>query len=170
MLALMAVTLPFELGALRSSTALAAKEALLPPAGTHLGSAPLIVFGPGGRKAAQRFARPSWIASEARSLCLGSQALGPAATSEIGFVWTRDGPRAVLADYCQVPTGGERLLVALFEPKEALETLLVPPGSRAYTATITVTPQSVAISGELTVSRSGTSRAVAPATLARFTG
>ncbi len=169
-LALLAVSLPFELNALRNSDATASKEALLPAAGIHLGTAPIVVFGPDGRNAAQQFAGPQWIPRAAISLCRQFAKTSVAATIEVGFVWTKTGPRAVMADYCPLEIGGERLLVALYRPKATLGALLVSAASHAYSATVIMTPTSVTISGEHVVARYGAPKSLPSTTLTRFTG
>lgn len=141
------IGVPLEVAAYRHSEALAAKEALLPVPGVHLGAAPLVVFGPEGRAAAERFGRGAWLQPAATRLCDGlGQSTGEVGVVEVGFVRTDVGDRAVLAVYCPLTSGDDQLLVAEFAPPGRELGYLVDSRAGLDAAQIVVTRADVTIS------------------------
>jgi hypothetical protein len=145
--ALMVIGVPLELMAYHHAEALAAREALLPFPGIHLGTAPVVVFGPDGRRAAQRFGNGSWLAPASSRLCDSLAAsTGAIGLVEVGFLRTTVGDRGVLAVYCPLTTGQDRLLVAEFAPPHKELGLLIDASDRLDGARIVATPSGVTIS------------------------
>lgn len=145
--AVLAVGVPLELMAYHRAQAVAAKEALLPFPGIHLGTTPLVVFGPDGRSAAARFGSGSWLTLASTKLCDGLAAsTGGVGLVEVGFLRTTVGDRGVLAVYCPLTSGQDRLLVAEFAPPGRQLGLLVAANDRLDAAKIVATPSGVTIS------------------------
>jgi len=108
------VALPFQLAALANLQAQERTALVLEPPSIDIAATPIVGFGPGGRSAVTTFGATSWVPGLAASLCATATGfrIRPREV-EVGFLETAAGPRAVLADYCTLPAGGDALTVAL---------------------------------------------------------
>ncbi|ACU54187.1 hypothetical protein Afer_1256 [Acidimicrobium ferrooxidans DSM 10331] len=109
-----AIAIPIQLAALRRTTARAEHELVLGPPGIDLGAAPLVAFGPSGRRAAEVLGGTAWAAPVATGMCTRATGFEIRPREiEVGFLRTVGGPRAVLAAYCTLVTGQTALTVGL---------------------------------------------------------
>ncbi len=163
-----AVAIPLQLVALSRTEAVARREVVLQPPGLDIAALPLVSFGPDGRAAAAHLSGASWVATTATSQCAAATgyAIRPRAV-EVGFLTTVQGPRAVLAVYCTLPTGAVALEVAVVRGASHRSRIVLGVGRGVVSAELVATRATLTMrSGE--VVRHGRLTRVAAETLLEF--
>ncbi|MHB8190359.1 MAG: hypothetical protein ACYDHP_08080 [Ferrimicrobium sp.] len=157
---ILVVSLPIEIVRYSNSVRQSRFAAVLPVAPFHLGTAPLIVFGPDGRVAARAFGSGSaWLgAIETKACSTVSGWNGDSPRTEVGFVEASStSPRAIVVTTCPRIDGLATLVAVVASPSRHITQVIVPSSRSLYTARLSASTTAVTVSEASTTTPSGVS-------------